>query len=353
MRSLHLAAPLGIPFLFLLSCGPEETEIPATIIRPVESTVVEKPKATIERLFSGLVSSAEGTDLAFEVSGRVTEVIAKEGVRYEKGDPLARLDKTELENQLSGAQAELTEAKQDLRRTQQLLETGNASKSQLESAIAREQSAQSSYRSTEKRVKDSVLTMPYPGVIGTVSIEPQMVINSGMTVMTIQGDGGMEFEIGIPADSISDFRVGMKGSIQLGSIPDRSFPAEVDAISPQVTQNTTYPVTLRFLKQYPDLREGMDGEAGLTLQNPTGMVILVPVESVAALPGDTRFVWVVEETNPGQGVVTRRPVEVGNLREDGLTEIRSGLTPGDRIVTRGVHRLEPSQEVLIPSSEES
>ena len=336
--------------LILISC--DQKEPPEVVIRPVRTMLVKEPAPQVERSFSGLVDSAEGTGIAFEVAGRVIEVIAKEGIRYEKDAVLAKLDATEYENQLRGAEARLTEARQALRRAQQLFETGNTSKSQLESAIAAEKAAQSSYNTARKQVDDTVLTMPYPGVIGAISIEPQMVIGAGQSTMTIQGEGGMEFDAGVPAEVIDHISLGMKARIKLGGLPEESFPATIESITPQASQNTTYPVTLRFDQTDQRLREGLDGEAILSLPNPNGSVIEVPAVAVATFPGKDRFVWIVapREGSEEIGVVSRRIVKTGNLRKEGGIEILEGLDPGDRIVTAGVHRIEEGQEVSLIAS---
>ncbi len=344
IRYLFLLLPAAL--LLPAGCG-RPASGPEPVTRPAICIVVPEPSTSIERAFSGVIDSVDGANLAFEVGGRVVEVPAKEGVRYREGEVLARLDTSEFENQLSAAQAQLTEARQNLRRTQQLFETGNASQSQLESAIAREKGASSNFISAEKRLNDATLRMPYAGIIGTVNIDEQVVIAAGQAVMTIQGEGGMEFDISVPAEMIQRIEPGMKATVSLGSIPGESFSAEVDSVSPEVSVNTTYGVTLVFAKQDERLRKGLDGEALLSLPHAGGDVIRIPVECVATLPADATFVWVVERRagDPETGTVSRRRVEIGQLREKGTLEILSGLEPGEIVVSRGVHRLEEGQEV--------
>ena len=55
------------------------------------------------------------------------------------------------------------------------------------------------------------------------------------------------------------------------------------------------------------------------------------------------FVWIVDET---ASVVTRRRVEDLRITQQGTTQVR-GIEPGERVVTKGVHRLREGQEVLV------
>ncbi|MDF1814011.1 MAG: efflux RND transporter periplasmic adaptor subunit [Verrucomicrobiales bacterium] len=350
MRSVFY---ISFAALIALSSCKKAEPVPEPVIRPVVTFEVPESNGKVKRSFSGVVDSVKGASIAFEVGGRVVEVNATEGLRYEQGAVLARLDTREFQNQLDAANAQLVEARQSLRRSQQLVETGNASQSALESAIARERAAQSNYNSARKVFEDAVLKMPYSGVIGSVSIDPQMVIAAGQTVMTIQGEGGKEFQIGVPANLIGRFSVGMKSQIKMGSLPDAEFAATVDSISPEVGQNTTYPVILSFESDDERIREGLDGEATLSLPNPNGDTLAVPSTCVAKVPHAEVFVWIVKPVpgKEGYGTVSRRQVTPGNLREDGMIEIVSGVAPGDVIVARGVHRIEENQEVKLHSKQ--
>jgi len=333
-------------------CGCKSESEPAPVPpRPVYSFTVEEPSAQRVRRFSGQLKAAEGAGIAFEVAGRVVGVMAKAGTRYGEGEPLARIDETDFRNQLNDAQAKLINTQQDLRRLQRLFETGNASQSQLDGAIAQEKSALANFNLARKAMDDCTLRMPYDGVIGRVEVEPQQVVNAGQSVMNIQGENGMEFEIGVPAENVGALQAGTEALITLGSLPGREFPATVTEISPQVADNTTYPVTLILAGaggEDAQLRPGLDGEAALILPNRNGATIRVPSPSVAAAPGGRKYVWIL---NPEVGTtlarVTRRDVTSGALSGEGMIEITAGLKPGDRVVTRGVHHLEEGMTVSV------
>jgi RND family efflux transporter MFP subunit len=337
----------------LTSCG-KQAKPPPEQPRPVYTYTVREPVATITRTFSGLVKSAEGTSLSFEVAGRIIDLSAKAGTRYKEGDALAKIDTTDYENQLESARAQLVEAEQASRRTANLFANGNASKSQLETAISKKDSAQAQFDSATKKVNDGTLRMPYAGVIGKIESEVQQVVNAGQAIMTIQGENGMEFEIGVPVEVVPHLSAGeppTKARVTLGSLPpDQLFSTTVTEISPQVSKNTTYPVTLRFDKADPALREGMDGEALLQIPNPAGAKISVPLVCVGGQPPNSNYVWIAK-FDRDTGTVTKRTVHLGSSRGDGHIEILDGLAVGDVIVSRGVNQLENGTEVLRGKSE--
>ncbi|MEM7012209.1 MAG: efflux RND transporter periplasmic adaptor subunit [Verrucomicrobiota bacterium] len=349
LQKLVLPAAAGA---LLVSCG-DDADVKPAPPRPVYTATVAEPTETVIRHFSGQVETAEGAGLAFEVSGRVTEVTAKEGTRYNAGDILAKIDDTSYQNQLTSDKATLDNATAELRRLENLFGTGNASKSDLDNATAQEKSARASFENSQKSVRDCVLKMPYPGVIGSVDIEPQQVISTGQTVMSIQGETGKEFEVGIPAEQIAHIGESMKATIKLGALPDETFDATVSEISPDVDSNGTYPVKLVLGEAANDnetIRAGMDGECALLLPNPKGPAMRIPSPAVVGTSGGETFVWIIE---PKEGektaAVQKRAVKTGALAGNGEIEIIDGLKPGEVIVTRGVNSLDELQVVALPN----
>ncbi len=331
----------SVYLLILLFSACKKTEVHPTLPRPVYTFNVKKPSANLERSFSGQLEASQGSEIAFEVGGRVISVLAKEGKVYSKNTVLARLDSSDYQNELNNAKARLTQSEQELRRVQRLFESGNASQSKLDSIIAEEKAARANFNLAQKKLRDCTLTMPYDGVIANINTEVQQIVNGGQTIMNIQGEKGMEFKIGIPVDLISTIKTGMPATIQIGGISEQIFKAEVTEISLQISQNTTYPVTLKLEQINSGLRSGMDGEAFFSLPNPSGKVILIPLSSILSKTDSKSFVWKVQQASDASTfTVNKKEVTIGQLRKDGQIEILRGLQISDTIVSRGVNRLE-------------
>ncbi|MCH6257464.1 efflux RND transporter periplasmic adaptor subunit [Puniceicoccaceae bacterium K14] len=332
--------------LTFTSCDKQTTEV-ASAPRPVFAITVPEPSSTLQRSFSGQIYAAEAAALSFEVSGRVTSIYAKQGQRYDAGDTLATLDASDYQNNLNTAQASLTQAEQALRRLQRLFESGNSSQSQLDEAIAAEQSARGNYEQSLKAVEDTTLAMPYSGIIATVEIDAQQVVSTGQTAMTIEGSGPMEFEFGIPTDVVNKISKGHSVSIEIGDLEGRSFPATISEISPGIQENTTYGVTAQMDIADPAFRSGMDGEATIELARANGGTLQIPLICVFSSANEKRFVWIAQSQSDNTATIEKREVSVGQLEANGYVSILSGLKTGEHVVSRGVNKIQEGQTVLL------
>ena len=341
--------PLILVASIFAGCGKDTSAPEPPALRPAYTFKVSAPTDDIIRSFSGQVAASESSQVAFQVGGRIISVAAKAGETYAAGDELARIDPADYQAALDEAQARHAEARNNLIRTQNLFENGNASKSQLDTARSAEQSARSALETATKRVADCTLTMPYNGVIGRVNINLQETVSVGQGVMSILANGGsLEFNIGVPADLIEEISLNLPGAVEVGAFEGKVLDAVVSEIGAEPKDNTTYPVTFKLSSQLPGLREGMDGEVSVLVNNPEGSVMTIPLSCVAAQPGDASYVYkVTKDASGSQGTVERQVVSTGSVRENGHVEITEGLSEGDLVVSRGVHRLEPGTTVLL------
>ncbi len=336
---------LGLSVMLLVSCAKEEP--PVVKPRPVKTFTVPEPAQVYERVFSGQLSATEGTGIGFQVGGRITSLDVKVGQRVEVGEIISRLDDSNYVNQKDDAAAQYEQARQERQRTTRLFESGNASRSQLDGAMARSQSTKAALELAKRRVSDCVLLMPYSGLIGRVSAEVQQLVNPGQEIVSIQGDDGLEFQVGVPAEVVGEITVGLVAELVISGQEELTYSGKVTEISPQAASNTTYPVTLTLDDEDDRIRAGMDGVAKILLPVQEQSVHSVPAECVVAQAGTKPFVWIVDTQSAGLGTIRRQEVALGDLRPEGQVAVLSGVKAGDLVVSRGVHRVEAGLEVRL------
>ena len=98
--STLLISCLLLASILITGCGREEAAPAEEVARPVKVITLGSPETGVARTFPGKVRAAERADLAFQVSGKLIELQAKEGDEVQEGDVLCVLEAMKMENEL-------------------------------------------------------------------------------------------------------------------------------------------------------------------------------------------------------------------------------------------------------------
>lgn len=205
---------LGIPAIALSTA----ITLTACSAPPVDSTVATARPAYVVPVRTqadsgitliGEVRAAERAEMAFPVSGQVSEVCVDIGDRVRRGQVLAVLDNRPLEAQfaasnseLDKARAQLAESRQRLSRIQTAADAASASEigaAHLEVSVAESalRAAQANHAAAVWSLAHTRLRAPVDGVVGQRTLEAGQAVAPGAPVITIDG-GGRELIVHLP-----------------------------------------------------------------------------------------------------------------------------------------------------------
>ncbi len=362
MPKLTSLPAMAIAFVFLSACDraapPEEPRL-----RPVRFVMVSDESGARDRSFSGTSKSTRESRLSFKVSGTVTDVPVQIGQRLDAGDLIARLDAATYSLQVQQAQASLVEAQANQRnaaatyeRTKGLYANNNASRNDLDAARAQAESAAAQVGSVAKALEIARLNESYTQLradkdcsIASMDIEVNENVSAGQQVAAVSCGDDFEVEIDVPESLIGSIDEYTPVQITFAAIPGTQFSGEVSEVAvASVGNSATFPVVVKIAEGHPSLRSGLAAEVIFQFDTlaATGSVVL-PVAAVIRDPVGT-FVYVALRTEvPGQALISRKPVTLGELTQSGI-EVLDGLTAGDRVVTAGLSVIRDGQRVLIP-----
>ncbi|MEM9407405.1 MAG: efflux RND transporter periplasmic adaptor subunit [Acidobacteriota bacterium] len=351
--SRRAAGILSAGALLLAGCGAEAPE-PEQILRPVSSVVVESGSALIrDRVFSGVAQSAEEVALSFKVSGTVARVPVAVGDQLRRGGLVAALDRdlfgVELEQALAEearTKATRRSAEADYQRVRLLFTNDNASRNELDTALANAESAKAAYDAATQSVRLARLNLGYTRLavaencsVAELSVEVSENVGAGQTVARVNCGEGWEVVLAVPESMISSFEDGMVGVARFPSVPGSSFEGVVTEVGVGSSNSRTFPVTLSLSSVPEDIRSNLAAEITFRFEdrggpNETAERIYLPPS--AALKDEIgTFVFVVGASEQeGAAVLSRRLVEVGEISELGI-EVISGVDVGERVVTAG------------------
>jgi len=303
--------------------------------------------------YTGTVRSRIESDLGFRVGGKIVERLVDAGERVRRGQPLMRLDATDLglaataaADRLRAAQAEATRAAADEARLRRLVETGAVSRSAYDTALAAARSSEANLSAARASANEAANQQGYAtlvadadGIVIDLLAQPGQVVSAGTPVVRLARAGSREAAVAVPETQLATLpragRAVLYGSGQI--LPARL--REVAGAADRLTR--TYDA--RFELGDADLPLG--ATVTVQLPRPTAAPLAVPLSALhdgGAGPG----VWVVRT-----GRVTFRPVSVAALGEESASIAAGALAPGDRIVALGAHLLREGQAVRLADTE--
>jgi len=330
---------------------------------------------------SGYVTPRRRATIAAKITGRVTQMIADEGMHVREGQVLATLDESDARVRLDSAKADreataaalkdlqvqVENADRELRRTQALQKQGVSSTQALDLARTADDSLRAKITLTGEQIKaaeerirvarqdldNCTVRAPYTGIV--VSKDAQV----GEMVSPISAGGGftrtgiatvvdmqsLEIEVDVNESYIARVRESMPVTAILDAYPDWKIPAKVRTVIPTADrQKATVKVRISFIQLDPRILPDMGVKVTFLGDEPKGAQgsaarMLVPQTAVRSENGSS-IVFVYHD-----GAVERRAVRIGDARGSNR-EIVAGLADGDQVVVSGFDGLHDGAQVV-------
>jgi membrane fusion protein (multidrug efflux system) len=313
--------------------GPGGFAMPVEVSPAIRDTVVDAIAAT------GQIEAIQSIELRPEVSGRITDILVREGQEVDAGTPLFKVDDAELKAQVAQADAERQLARQALERTKQLIAQKASSASDLEQAEARSRGADANYDLLKTRLDRTEVRAPFAGVAGRRLVSIGTYVSSQTPLITLQSVNPQFASFDVPERYADRLRRGQLVSFQVAALPGKNFSGEVVFVDPVVSlPGRTILIKARVPNSEHRLQAGMFIEARLATDIRPNAVV-VPEDALLPMQGAT-FIWVVKD-----GKADRRQVSIG-VRTAGWAEIQGGVDAGDQVVVGGGERLFPTAPVM-------
>jgi membrane fusion protein, copper/silver efflux system len=191
------------------------------------------------------------------------------------------------------------------------------------------------------------LTAPISGVIAELSAREGMTVMAGAPLFRINGLSTVWVNAEVPESVAAAVRPGAPVKARAQAFPGKVFEGKVGAILPEVNPATrTLKTRIELANPRGELVPGMFMTVDFA-PPARDDVVMVPTEAVIAT--GKRTVVVLAETG-ADGGQRLRPVDVETGAEaNGMSEVRKGLRPGQRVVVSGQFLID--SEANLKSSE--
>jgi len=285
----------------------------------------------------GNLRSQDSVMLRSEIAGRIREIGFSEGGRVQKGQILIRLDDAVTKAELQQAQANLSLARSQYQRAQELSAQGFISHQARDEASSQLQIQRAAVALAQARLDKTVITAPFDGLIGLRNLSVGDVVASGDELAPLESIDPLNVDFRIPEQYLGQVAVGATLAVQFDAFPGMTRQGEVKAMSPLVDVGGRS-ILLRASIPNTDgtLRPGLFARVQLRFSD--GQSMMVP-EAALAPSGRAQYVYRVRDSQ-----VQRLEVQIGQ-RRDGWVEILSGLEPGAQVVVSGLQKVRDGARV--------
>lgn len=335
----YLSISVIVCGLLLSSCGKKEQKEEVSPVR-VHTSVLSKTSVNSGETYSGVIEESSGTVLSFKVPGTIATLNVSEGQHVSKGQLLASLDASSLQNNYEIAKAALATAQDTYDRMKQLHDANSIPEMkwvEVQNALASAKSACAIARNT---LADSKLYAPFSGIISKKYADAGSTAAPAVPILKLVEISPIKASISVSENQIGNFEKGCVADIKVsvaGSISTEGSLTEKGVAADPLSR--TY--TVKFTAPNPDCKLLPGMLCDVTLKKTDyAESLVVPIESLLLDNNNQSFVWVVRK-----GKAEKRNVTLGEYISGGVV-IESGLDPGEEIITSGQQKISEGMSVV-------
>jgi len=341
----------------------------------VELAAVSRADMAEQITVVGNLVGAATVQAAPKINGRLLSVTVRMGDRVTRGQTMARLEDSEIQEQVRQAEASFKVAEATVRqreadlrfsdtnldRSRSLFERQLLSRQTLEDAesrqqasaaqldLARAQLAQSQARVEELRINltNTVVTSPVTGFVGSRTLDPGAWVTPNTAFISVVDISTVRLVANVVEKDLRRISAGLAAEVGVDAYPGEQFMGKVARVAPVLDPATrTAQIEVEIANPQGRLKPGMYANVRFTVdQRPKTLV--VPTNAVVEWEGK-RGVFV-----PGDGdTATFHPITLG-LQDQKHTEVASGLAEGDRVITTGAASLREGDRIVLAGQSEN
>lgn len=286
----------------------------------------------------GSVDTKENILVQPEFSGTLTSLTVKAGDRVSKGQILGRVDDAGMSQQLASIENQYELAKTTFERQKNLWDKKIGSEIQFLQAQTQMISAQKSVAQMKSQLAKTIIRAPFSGTIDDVFVEKGQVVSaSPQGLMRIVNLGNMYVSTSVPESYIGKLKVGDQVDVFLTSL-GQNRKGKVRQIGNFVNPNNrSFGIEVSVPNNDNLLRPNQVAKLKI-IDYVSKDALVVPTSVVQEDAKGNNFIYIVDGSNGKTGIAKKVIVEIGKS-SDNMTEILSGLSVNDVIVTEGVNNI--------------
>lgn len=280
----------------------------------------------------------EGVVITAPASGRVRQVLFREGQTVRAGAALVRLEDDTERAEFNAAKIHAELQATRFARIGELHGKGLVSKDERDAAMQALREAEARQEQARVRLDLRTVYAPFAGVLGFRQVSPGALVQPGNPIVSLDAIETLRADFPVPETLIGLLDSGVDITARSAAWPGREFRGVIALIGTRVDEATrTVNVQAHVDNRDGALKPGML----LTVRLPARQRQVLFVPESALLPENARqYVWRIAADDSA----LRVEISPG-VRHDGQVEVVAGLSAGDRVVVEGQGNLRDGRRV--------
>lgn len=366
-RAYYLPAMAAGLLIISASCHKKDTkESGPDATLPVEVSNVVTDSVTVFKEYPGSLIADRSADVMCRVNGYVSGKHYTAGEFVKEGQLLFTVASSSYKNAVDEAEAALATAKSENEYAEQhytavakAYESNAVSKMEVAEALSNRDQSRSAIKSAEARLADARTTLGYCTI--TAPMSGHITMNEFSAGAYVSGEGSPVAlaKVYDDANVIANFAIEDASFLRMFENPNNrhlidykaipiyfseklphDYTANLDYMAPNVDASTgTIKLQAVIDNKYNELRAGMYCTIKMPYKvDPRAILIRDASISTDQLG---KYVYVVNDSNK----VVYTPIKVGDLANDSMRIVTSGLKPTDRYVTAAMLKVRDGMTV--------
>ena len=346
--ALVIIASLGlIAFILMKNKGANEAKIAIVAEKNADVSVkvasVKTEEVNLDFVANGNFEPKQELAFSAEKSGKIINVLVREGDRVSVGQTLAIMRGDAININAQAAEAGYLNAKSDYNRFQNAYTTGGVTKQQLDQAKVALTNADANYKQAKLNVGDTRIKAPISGIINKRFIEPGSMITAmpATQLFEIVNVNTLKLTVNVNESQVASLKTGTSVDVTSSVYPDQQFKGKIIFIAAKADSSLNFPVEIELSNNINnDLKAGMYGTALFKSAQQKQSMTVIPRNAFVGSVSSNQ-VFVVEN-----GKAILKKVTAGRILGDRV-EILGGLSDGEQVITTGQINLQEGSKVEV------
>ncbi len=292
----------------------------------------------------GNVDTKENILVQPEVPGTLVTLNAVAGQRVSKGQILGRVDDGGGSQQLASLENQYALAKTTFERQKNLWDQKIGSEIQFLNAQTQMISAQKAVAQAKAQLAKTVIRAPFTGVIDEVFVERGEVVAAGAKgLMRIVNLNNLYVSTLVPETYIGKLKIGTVVDVTLNSL-GKTYKGKIRQIASSINpSNRSFNIEVALPNPDNLLRPNQVAKLRI-VDYISNKAVVVPTNVVQEDGKGNKYVYTIADIKGKTGTAKKVIVQAGKSSNN-VTEILSGLSEDDKIVTEGVNTISEGMEL--------